>query len=59
MKKTGRDFLAAIFYDCLPRAVVQRDMTPLAALRVEAYGDVAVRAELKDPIDEFLALHDL
>ena len=57
-KKTWTNFFPAILYDGLPAAVVQCNVTPLAALGIDANGNLACHAEVEDPIEKFLALHD-
>ena len=58
-QKAGSKLLAAIFYDGLARTVIQRDVTPLAALGIEVHGNRTLRAKLKNPVYEFSAFHVL
>lgn len=56
-QKAGRNLLAAIFHDRFTGAVVQCDVTALAAFGVEADRDATCMADLKDLADEQLAFH--
>ena len=58
-EKTPANLLPAILHDGLPTAVVQREVTSLATLGVDADLDIACYAEVKDPINELPALHSL
>lgn len=56
-QKAGRYFLAAVFYNGLARAVIQRDVTAFTSLGINANRDVAFSAYLMYPVDELSARH--
>ncbi len=56
-QETRRDFLAEVFDDRLPWAVVERDMAPLAAFGFHPHGHGTRCAQLAHPLNEFPAFY--